>query len=495
LIGYLGIKGENIEIFKNWNLRKLAVLATIILVIFVGFFVATKNESFWQKIPGLGRLAQFSLSDANFRTRLISLGVSWNAINPSNEGLQRFLFGWGPENFSIAYNKYYNPEYFKYETSWFDRAHNKLMDVLVMNGLFGLISYLFLWLFVVIAIFKISKKNLFLSSATIFFATSYFVQNLTVFESLPTYVILYAFFGFLISDSLNEGEEKNTGNELLGIIISMVVGILLVIGFVWTTAIPYLQIKGYIAEKTSKENVQTFKQNIEKYLSPYTYAQENIRTDLLTAAQALSSKYGLDSANGETSRLYKKALDSMEELVNNEPYNARYYLRLAVSYNNLGKELNDNRLLDQSITYAEKALNLTPNRQDVMYVLGYSYLLSNRVKEAVDVYKKALDADNSVASSNFYYGVALASAGYKNYKTALNYLEYSVDNGYSISDNENVFVNVYKTFANYFATQKDLGSYVKVLKRLVNVGVINSVDAQRSIEAISSGNWQAAKTF
>lgn len=493
--GYLGVKGKNIEVFKKWNARKLAILAAVILVIFGGIFFATKNDSFWQKVPGLGRLAEFKLSDANFRTRLISLGVSWNAINPANEGMQRFLFGWGPENFSIAYNKYYNPEYFRYETSWFDRAHNKLMDVVVMNGLLGLISYLVLWFFVISAIIKVGKRNLFLASLGIFFAVSYFFQNLTVFESLPTYVILYAFFGFLIADDSKEDKDNTNNNGLSGVIIGAMTGILLLIGFIWTTTIPYFQMRGYIVEKNQKIDVRQFIQEVDGYLSPYTYVQENIRNDFLTIAGTLSDQYGINAANGEVLKLYEKALDMEKGLLEKEPYNARYYLRLAVSYNDLGRKLNDGNLFNQSENYSQKALALAPNRQDVMYILGYSYLLSDKINEAVAVYKKAFDADPFVASSNFYYGVALASVSPKNYRAALDYLEYSADNGYDLTNNKNTFVNVYKAFANYFYNQKDAQSFTRTLERLAGVGTISGADAQKSIEAANSGNWQMARVF
>jgi O-antigen ligase len=490
---YLGIKGKNVEIFKKWNLRKVTILAVILLIVFGGIFIVTKNISFWQKIPGLGRLAQFNLSDANFQTRLISLGVSWNAINPANEGVQKFLFGWGPENFSIAYNKHYNPNYFKYETSWFDRAHNKLMDVMVMNGLFGLLSYSFLWLFVIIAIFKIGKRNLFLSSLGIFFAVSYFVQDLTVFESLPTYIVLYAFWGFLITDGLKDDEVKTDSEGILGIITFMPIAIILLIGLIWITAIPYFQMRGYISLKTSNIGITQFSQEVDNYLSPYTYAQENIRSDLLTVSQTLTGKYGPNGANGDVLKLYEKALDSMKELVNKEPYSTRYYLRLAVNFNDLGRQLNNDNFYNQAINYANQALVLTPNRQDVTYVLGYSYLLSNRIAEAVSIYKKAFDVDSSVASSNFYYGVALATGGSKNYKTALDYLEYSADNGYNVADNGSVFVNVYKTFANYFYSQREQELFVTVIKRLTKVGAVNEADVQKAIDAVDGGNWQAAK--
>lgn len=63
----------------------------------------------------------------------------WNALRP--------LIGYGPESMYVAYNRFYPPELALVEkrTASPDRAHNETWDSLVMNGVAGLITYLFLF--------------------------------------------------------------------------------------------------------------------------------------------------------------------------------------------------------------------------------------------------------------------------------------------------------------------------------------------------------------
>ena len=51
---------------------------------------------------------------------------------------ERPIFGWGPENFSIALEKHYLPQF----EVWYDRAHNVFFDYLTQTGILGLLSYL-----------------------------------------------------------------------------------------------------------------------------------------------------------------------------------------------------------------------------------------------------------------------------------------------------------------------------------------------------------------
>ena len=63
----------------------------------------------------------------------------FNAIRP--------LVGYGPESMYVAYNRFYPPRLANFEArnASPDRSHNETWDALVINGLFGLLAYLFLF--------------------------------------------------------------------------------------------------------------------------------------------------------------------------------------------------------------------------------------------------------------------------------------------------------------------------------------------------------------
>lgn len=58
------------------------------------------------------------------------------------------IFGWGPENLSIGFDKYYDPSlpYISKEWGgWWDRAHNIILDTAATFGIPAVIIYLALF--------------------------------------------------------------------------------------------------------------------------------------------------------------------------------------------------------------------------------------------------------------------------------------------------------------------------------------------------------------
>src|SRR3989344_2715019 len=112
---------------------------------------AAKGES----APFLSRIANISLYDVTVQTRLIAWKSAFGGMKESS------VFGVGPENFILAFNKQFDPAFYSYERSetWFDRAHDIYIDMLVTLGWAGLISYLLLFIVVFYTIISRHKKG------------------------------------------------------------------------------------------------------------------------------------------------------------------------------------------------------------------------------------------------------------------------------------------------------------------------------------------------
>ena len=496
--------------YRGWSAKKMTTAALALLLLLGGFAYVTRGWSLWSKIPGISRLVGTESNDMTLRTRLLSIGISLNAINPANEGIKRFLFGWGPENFQIAYNKYYNPEYFRYEKSWFDRAHDKLLDVLVMHGTVGLVVYLLLWFFIARAVFRIRKKSGFLFVSGLFFTMAYFVQNLTVFESLPTYIALYSFIAFLNNEGPEataegspsskltaEGPKNVTGEKsaswkYLLPFSATAVSLAALLG--GATLPAFFQMHSYHGVRNQQMDVGTFISEGSQRLVPYTYAQENIRLDFLTVAEGTASKFGINGDSGRVTQLMDKALQAMNELVQKEPYNPRYFLRIAQSYNMLSQQPGgDQKLLVKGEEMARAALALAPQRQDIGYLLGYNLLLQGRQQESLALYRKIYESDPTIPSSNYYLGMTLATVSQNNYPEALPYLEFSLENGFKGENEDALNQRVYEVFVQYFYNRKDAERFSVVVSRLEKMGIVPAAAAKRVINAAKSGQWASAK--
>ncbi len=101
---------------------------------------------------------------------------------------QRPLLGYGPETQELIFAKYYQPEYAALEgiNQMPDRAHNDFLDVLLISGILGLISYMFL----IVSVFWLGLKYIFKRT----------LLEFTVYGSrFMVLVLLTGLFGYLIS--------------------------------------------------------------------------------------------------------------------------------------------------------------------------------------------------------------------------------------------------------------------------------------------------------
>ncbi|MGC9598970.1 MAG: O-antigen ligase family protein [Minisyncoccia bacterium] len=184
------------------SFRKWSLIALILLVAAAGTVYSLRNSSLVQTLPG-GRLLQISLSDSSAQTRLWVWGEAWQGF------LERPILGWGPENFTSVFDKYFNPNFFvpgQSTETWFDRAHSVYFDYLSETGILGLLAYLSI--FVVFAWMFFSKKYRHEEASSaktssvvlrgIFLATpiAYLGQGVAIFDVLPMYLSLFLFLGF-----------------------------------------------------------------------------------------------------------------------------------------------------------------------------------------------------------------------------------------------------------------------------------------------------------
>lgn len=465
----VAFKSKNRLIFGRWQLKKIALVVIGIVVLVSVVFIATKQETFWKKIPGLDRLAAASFNDPTLQTRLISLGVSARALDPITNGPVRFLIGWGPENFSIAYNAYYNPKYFEFEQNWFDRAHNKLMDVAVMNGVLGLVAYLALWIFLVWIVLRrpLSAET----GAMTFFGVAYFIQNLFVFESVSTYIPFFVFVGFgallwHAHQQAPETEKELTRRHLqngFGI-TTVIAGVGIFFAIVFSVScVAYAQMRTTINTLNKSISAQVMQERLDAMLEPYTYAQQDIRQTLLGALGPYVGK------NEEVNKIFASVLKATQDLAQREPYNPRVFTVLAQTYAGLGQGMNNREYMDQALVYYEKALALAPKRQDTRYYYGYVLSLMGEHEKAEQILEETIDLNPRVGNSYFFLAVTLLNRQNPPVDRVLDLLETAFDlpaftRGYDAS-----MLDVYTQLEEYFKQKRDITNLERVEKRIKEI--------------------------
>ncbi len=186
---------------KNTSIRKWSAGIFLVLAVLGGVAFYFKDSAFVQSLPP-GRLLQLSLSDQTAKTRLWVWGEAWQGF------LERPALGWGSENFTAVYDKFFNPKFYnpgQSSETWFDRAHSVFFDYLSEVGIVGLLSYLAIFVIFYYEFFRSRKRNAgnakdikhYLERGIILsLPVAYLGQGVAIFDVLPMYLSLFLFLAF-----------------------------------------------------------------------------------------------------------------------------------------------------------------------------------------------------------------------------------------------------------------------------------------------------------
>jgi O-antigen ligase len=283
--------------YKKWS----AVAAGIIVVagiLFIIFQPQIQKSSISKNIPVVGRLASISLSDTSTRARLLNWQRSFEWWK------QRPILGYGQDMFYQVFDKNYTTDDFALSVERFDRAHNKFFDVLVMNGIVGLLAYLFLLGVAAYLIIKKIKKS---ENITVKFAwlsilglfVSYLVHNFFVFDTPANSIFFYFFLAFLnvftadlwqkksVAPQVQPAKEekKANGSSLQSLPVKKIygskIGLIFLVLIVTITAFYYIDFKPYKAAKLVVDANRANFSNLSNVSSIYQKAV-NLNTFLNT---------------------------------------------------------------------------------------------------------------------------------------------------------------------------------------------------------------------
>lgn len=161
-------------------------------------------------------------SSDDLLTRVVLTGVSDDSlsgrINSGLIGIKGFvekpILGWGPENFSTAYNKYVTPSIATESKIQFDRAHNKLIGELVTTGVLGFVSYVAIWVFIFYTIVNRARRQDSIDQILTLFVgaglTGYFAQNLFSFDTHGTVIQFLLLAGFASYVDVNSDVDNRS---------------------------------------------------------------------------------------------------------------------------------------------------------------------------------------------------------------------------------------------------------------------------------------------
>lgn len=423
---------------KQWVRMSAWGMCVAVVGLVLVFFLA-RDTQFVRNNPVLTRFAEISLHEPTTESRFVLWGM---AIEGWKE---RPLFGWGQENFNLVFNKYFDPVLYRQE-QWFDRAHSVFFDWLVSGGLFGLISYLGLFVIASYALWKSSMLS-FVERAMLFgLLVAYFIQNLTVFDNLVSgmyFIVVLAFIHFHVVVEKRAKGEIRADVRPVEISATLRDGALVLVGIGFVVVVYFVDAKPLLANmniiQALRGHQEGISKNIEYFKNALSYdttqSNQEAREQLLDIAARAINIPTLDVTSKET--VVKLALDEMAKQVQASPLDARP----ALFFGDLSMLAGD---LDGAIASLEKARTLSPKKQYLLFELGRAYFAKKDYAKALEVMKYAYDLAPEFSEAQKWYSIALVYAGRE--KEGLELYHASFGNDKPLDEQ---FINAYAATGNY----------------------------------------------
>lgn len=391
---------------KSKKVRIGVVGALLAMVLGYGLLYAAREVPIIKESP-LYRLTDFRSS---VTTRLIAWEIAWEGF------LERPLTGWGFDNFHILFNQKYNPQSLRfgsYET-WFDRAHNTVLDVLSMTGLLGFLTFAGIYIALFWSTLKAYRKSwIDLPIAAILFSlpVAYFVQNLFVFDHPAGFSMSYLLFALVIAATKGEFVGKHeevpaAGTKEAPWVLFGVTGAAMLL-LVWRTSILPFQVSriSIRSNQTIAYNPQaglTLAKQAAAIWTPYLDEQSFLLSRNLIGLA--SNAGGLDKvANWQD--IYSLAKELSLKEIARHPRNTHPRFILARTAQAVSTVAPEEAAVSEEQYLA--AIETSPKRQQLHYGLGRLYIQLGQVDKALEVFRRVRDFDLELGEGHWNYGLAL----------------------------------------------------------------------------------------
>ena len=421
----------------NKNKKYIWVLIIAVLLSGTALFGA-KNSSFVKNNAFLNRFTNISFKTDTGRIRLVSWKIGLSAF------LEKPLLGWGQENYYVAFNKHLNPDFFTYSGEKFDRAHSKVVDVLVMNGFLGLAAYFSIFIAAVLELWRKRKQNFIIPFTLIAALSIYFIQNIVLFDMPVSYLMFFLALALIYFVIKPEGVEPTPTKKRQSSILPAAYAWLatfLILVFLFTGNIKPLLAswESIDAQKilaNPEKNSATLKLALEEYITSFsrgTFA--NPETNKILPPIFLSILSPEQTPVPLRKEILPPIAQRLEELIKKMPLFYDSYLNLADIYNTLG--MDNSAYLQNGEETMKKLLEIYPKTPQFYYKAIINRLLAQDLNKARDLAEKSIQLNPRLPTGWWYLGTIYYYAG--DYATAEKNTEQAIKNGYAYTNLPSLF--------------------------------------------------------
>ena len=392
-------------------LKKISIVFLIGILVVSVFTFAGKNTNFVKNNKILGRFSSISLTDSTALSRLFSAGTAWKSF------LQKPLLGWGPENYEAAYVKNFNPEVLKYLPGdfYFDRAHNKPMEVLATTGIFGFLSYLSIFGIALYFLNRLrKKKEWFLPSLALAGGLiGYFIQNIFIFDFHESYLMFFLSLAFISSLYRHDGKSNNNGSLIdddpkdyvlkmgKGLLVISVICMVVFSTTQWVIR-PYLVSRGifnvgYFVKQG--ENEKAYKELRDIINKPAFF-----KDDIVIGIKKMYSLYSLNIDEEYKKKMIEMLVIQAREATKERPW--RFNLAMAVADLETIFSQWDENGLEQAEKITQEILSRFPHFPNSHLFAAKFFLLNKEVEKAIVEAERVIEINPQLSTSYYILGLA-----------------------------------------------------------------------------------------
>ncbi|MDP3993624.1 MAG: O-antigen ligase family protein [Candidatus Doudnabacteria bacterium] len=373
------------------SVRYGSIAGVLAILIAVGFLYFSRERPFVQENSVLRRMTSISTQEKTAQTRLLTWKAAWNGWR------EKFLLGGGVDNFDVVFNKNFPAVFYEDPGSvvWYDRAHNVVLDRGATTGILGLLVFLALFIYPAYYFWKMAlrdRERSFYGVLFLSFLAAYLIQDLFIFESIATYIILFftlAFWGALFLPAFERVNVMASRKAW----VSLFVIYLLAFGPILYKVNFYPAKINRAAAEAAHSNpqeedffliVDRFKASIE----PKNYGQGEYRLQFIDFVGQQVANVGEVIPKARAVVIYTD--QQLDELLKSDPDDAKNFLLAMRHYNYTYAMDSSSKIarLEKALSFFPKLVELSPTRPHAYQEAGYSHAYLYRE------YKKDNDKEN-----------------------------------------------------------------------------------------------------
>lgn len=372
----------------------------------------------------------------------------------------RPIIGYGWENFSIPFDKHYDPSLEGIKrvprgavTGWWDRAHNFILEIAITLGFPALIVYLSIFALIFLKLGKIKKRKIpamgnrqkMMAHAIQASFIGYFAANFFNFDTASTYIILFFIIAYSLYLISSDTKPVPSLNKLISklsrfkkyIVTSLFI---LLIIFIWIFALKPLQINKELNwgdHYATNNKCQEAINKVEPLLKKRSIIDSYVRlkyVDIIRTCMLQNPAQKSDFA--------KKAVEILEEAKELRPIYTRTWFFIG-TYINIYIENTLNidpvvrkELLEKADWSIGRAYELSPRRQEIWTTWIKTNLLQEKYQEALEKALHCIDLNSDLPFC--WWGGALAHIYLQDIEQGIEYMNIAIAKGYNDESNSSL---------------------------------------------------------